>query len=189
MTFEEDLRNAVKSLRDGKVILYPTDTIWGLGCDATNSAAVEAVFRIKARSDSKSMIILVNSEQMVERYVREIPAVTAQILEVSDHPITIIYPHGKNLADGLLADDGSVGIRVTSDPFCAELISRFRKPLVSTSANISGEPSPLNFNDISDSIKDAADYVVWHRREDRQKRSASPVIKIELNGEIQIIRK
>ena len=169
MTPEEDLRNSFSALREGKVILYPTDTIWGLGCDATNTGAVSRIFEIKRRSDSKSLILLVNSEAMLERYVKEIPEAASQILSVTDDPITIIYPAGKNLASGITAEDGSVGIRITSDPFCSELISRLRRPLVSTSANISGEPAPSHFSDISAEIISAADYIVWHRREDRRK--------------------
>ncbi|MGD0583414.1 MAG: L-threonylcarbamoyladenylate synthase [Bacteroidales bacterium] len=189
MTFEEDLRNAVKIVRDGKVILYPTDTVWGLGCDATNPAAVARIFSIKARADSKSLIVLVNNEFMLQRYVREIPDAASQITGTADRPVTIIYPSGRNLAEGVSAEDGSTGIRITSDPFCSELIGRLRKPIVSTSANISGESSPGHFGEISRAIIDSADYVVWYRRNDRQKHISSPVIKVELNGEIKIIRK
>lgn len=189
MTFKEDLSNSIKALKDGKIILYPTDTVWGIGCDAVNAEAVAKIFRIKSRSDSKSLIVLVDSEFMLQRYVREIPAVASQIINISEKPITIIYPGSRNLAPGVPAEDGSVGIRITDDPFCCELIGRFRKPIISTSANISGEPSPVHFGEISQTIIDAADYVVWHRRDDRQKHIASPVIKVETNGEIKIIRK
>jgi L-threonylcarbamoyladenylate synthase len=189
MTFEEDLKNSLKALREGKIILYPTDTVWGLGCDATNAEAVERLFRIKSRSDSKSLIVLVDSEFMLQRYVKEIPPVASQITSISNKPVTIIYPAGKNLAAGITSGDGSVGIRITDYPFCSKLIERFRKPLVSTSANISGETSPAHFGEISASIIGSADYIVWHGRNDRQKRTASPVIKVELNGEIKIIRK
>jgi L-threonylcarbamoyladenylate synthase len=189
ITFEEDLRNSVKALKEGKVILYPTDTVWGLGCDSANAEAVARIFSIKERSDSKSLIVLVDSEFMLQRYVKEIPDAASQIISVSDSPVTIIYPSGKNLAKGVTADDGSIGIRITSDPFCSELIGRLRRPLVSTSANRSGEPSPSCFSEISVSITEAVDYVVWHRRNDRLKKSSSPVIKIELNGQIKIIRK
>ncbi|HVN57621.1 MAG TPA: L-threonylcarbamoyladenylate synthase [Bacteroidales bacterium] len=187
--FAEDLKNAVKCLREGKVILYPTDTVWGLGCDATNREAVSEIFRIKQRSDSKSLLVLVNSEFMLERYVREIPEAASMITALSDKPVTIVYPGGKNLAEGITAPDGSVGIRITSDPFCIRLIELLRKPLVSTSANISGEPTPAVFDEIPGEIVAAAAYVVWHRRGDRQKRAASPVVKIGLKGEIEIIRK
>jgi L-threonylcarbamoyladenylate synthase len=189
MIFDEDIRNSLKILKEGGVILYPTDTIWGLGCDATNNEAVEQIFSIKSRNDSKSLVILVDSEAMLGRYVKDIPEIALDLIEVSETPITIIYPKAKNLASAVPAEDGSVGIRVCMDEFCNELIGRFRKPLVSTSANISGEPSPSHFMEISDKIIQAVDYVVEYKREDRQKRLPSPVIKIEHNGVIKIIRK
>ncbi|MBA4322914.1 MAG: threonylcarbamoyl-AMP synthase [Odoribacter sp.] len=189
MNFEEDIVNALKTLREGGVILYPTDTVWGLGCDATNDEAVEKIFRIKLRNDSKSLIILVDSEAMLERYVKDIPEIALELIEVSDTPITIIYPNAKNLASAVQAEDGSVGIRVCMDKFCNELIGRFRKPIVSTSANISGEPSPANFMEIQDKIIRAVDYTVEHKREDRQKHAPSPILKIEHNGVFKIIRK
>jgi L-threonylcarbamoyladenylate synthase len=188
MKFEEDIRNCLKVLKEGGVILYPTDTIWGLGCDATNIAAVNRIFEIKSRNESKSLIVLVNSEAMLERYVRDLPSMALEITRLSERPVTIIYPSCKNLAPGIAADDGSAGIRITDDPFCSELIGRFRKPIVSTSANISGESPPASFIDISPSISVSADYTVFYRRNDRQKRRASPVIKVEINGEIKIIR-
>jgi L-threonylcarbamoyladenylate synthase len=189
MIFEEDIKESLTVLKNGGIILYPTDTIWGLGCDATNSAAVEKIFRIKSRSENKSLLILVNNEQMVDRYVMEIPEIIYELTSVTDTPLTIIYPGGKNLAPGVCADDGSVGIRICHDDFCNELISRFRKPIVSTSANFSGKPSPRNFSEIDKSVIDLADYVVEYRQDDRQKQSASPVIKIEQNGTFKIIRK
>jgi L-threonylcarbamoyladenylate synthase len=187
--FEEDIRNCVKILREGGIILYPTDTIWGLGCDATNQSAVEKIFSIKERHESKSLIILVNSTNMLERYVREIPDAASQITAVSDQPITIIYPGCKNLAPSVIAEDSSAGIRITGDDFCAELITRFRKPLVSTSANKSGSSTPAFFGEITEEIITAADYVVKYRQQDRQKLQASPVIKVEINGTVRIIRK
>jgi L-threonylcarbamoyladenylate synthase len=189
MIFEEDIRNSLKILNGGGIILYPTDTIWGLGCDATNKDAVEKIFRIKSRKDSKSLIILVNTIAMLERYVKDIPEIAFDLIGVSETPITIIYPKTKNLAPGIPAGDGSVGIRVCLDEFCNELIGRFRKPIVSTSANISGEPSPSNFMEIADKIIQAVDYAVVYKREDRKKHSPSPVIKVEHNGVIKIIRK
>lgn len=189
MQFTDDIKNSLEILRKGGIILYPTDTVWGLGCDATNPSAVEKVFTIKSRSDNKSLIILVDSEGMLERYVKNIPPIVFEITGVSDDPITIIYPEGKNLAPGICGEDGSVGIRICSDEFCSELIQRFRKPIVSTSANISGKPSPANFWEIEDDIISQVDYVVKHKQNDRQKHSASPVIKIEKNGVFKIIRK
>lgn len=189
MIFDEDIRNSLKILKEGGVILYPTDTVWGLGCDATNNEAVEKIFRIKSRNDGKSLIILVDSVAMLERYVKDMPEIAFELIEVSETPITIIYPKAKNLASAIPAEDGSVGIRVCRDEFCKALISRFRRPIVSTSANISGEPSPSDFMEIPDNIIQAVDYTVEYKREDRQKHLPSPVIKVEHNGVIKIIRK
>jgi L-threonylcarbamoyladenylate synthase len=189
INFEEDLKNSLKVLREGGVILYPTDTVWGLGCDATSVSAVEKIYKIKSREETKSLIILVDGPGMLERYVKDIPEVVFQITEVSDSPLTIIYPAGKNLAQGVCSEDGSVGIRISNDDFCSELIRRFRKPVVSTSANISGRPSPSNFDGIGETIKAAADYVVKYRQDDRRKYSVSPVIKVEKNNVFKIIRK
>jgi L-threonylcarbamoyladenylate synthase len=189
MIFEEDIKESLNTLRNGGVILYPTDTVWGLGCDATNSAAVEKIFKIKSREEGKSLLVIVNSEQMIDRYVMEVPEIAYELMSVSDTPLTIIYPSGKNLASGVCASDGSVGIRICMDDFCNELISRFRKPIISTSANLSGSPTPGNFTEIEESIIGMVDYVVNYRQDDRQKQTASPVIKIGSNGTIKIIRK
>jgi L-threonylcarbamoyladenylate synthase len=189
MIFDEDIKDSLITLRKGGIILYPTDTIWGLGCDATNPSAVEKIYRIKSRSDNKSLVILVDGEQMLERYVRDIPEIVFELNGVSDNPLTIIYPQGKNLAAGVCSEDGSAGIRICHDEFCRVLISRFRKPIVSTSANFSGKPSPENFGEIDKSVIDAVDFVVKYRQNDRRKYSASPVIKMEQNGTIKIIRK
>lgn len=188
MVFDKEINEALAVLKNGGVILYPTDTIWGLGCDATNPAAVEKIFSIKSRSGSKSLIILVDSEAMLGRYVKEIPEIVYELTAVSDKPLTIIYPSGKNLAPGVCGEDGSVGIRICQDEFCSELIKRFRKPVVSTSANHSGKPSPALFSDIEQSVIDSADYTVNYRRDDLRSGSASPVIKVELNGTVKIIR-
>lgn len=189
MVFDNEINNAIRILREGGVILYPTDTIWGLGCDATNDEAVKKIFAIKSRIDSKSLLILVDSVGMLERYVKEIPEIAYELTDVSDKPLTIIYPGAKNLAASIPAEDGSVGIRICQDEFCNQLIGRFRKPIVSTSANMSGEPSPSFFADITEKIKQSVDYVVDYKREDREKNLPSPVLKIELNGTIKIIRK
>ncbi|HOW10688.1 MAG TPA: L-threonylcarbamoyladenylate synthase [Bacteroidales bacterium] len=188
MDYREDLNGALKALREGGIIIYPTDTIWGLGCDATNRKAVEKIFAIKKREESKSLIILVNGYQMLERYVENIPEAAAGILEVADKPITIIYPKGKNLAPAVLSSDGSVGIRICSDDFCNELITRFRKPLVSTSANISNTSAPGSFTEIDDDIIKAADYVVKHRQWETETKTPSSVIKVEDGGVFKIIR-
>lgn len=187
--FREDLEQSLRTLREGGVILYPTDTVWGLGCDATNADAVSSIYSIKQRKENVSLIILVNDTAMLERYVKEIPEPAMMIEEASDKPVTIIYPRGKNLAPGVCNEDGSTGIRITRDYFCRELITRFRKPLVSTSANKSGDPAPGNFSEVSDSIIKSAGYVVRHRQNDNQKHSPSAVIKVGLDGTIKIIRK
>ena len=187
--YSDDLRQALDVLVKGGIILYPTDTIWGLGCDATNQKAVERIFEIKKRRDSKSLIILVNGSVMLERYVKNIPSIAAEILEVTDKPITIIYPEGKNLAPGICNEDGSVGIRECTDDFCNELITRFRKPIVSTSANHTGKPSPGNYTEIEKSVINKVDYVVKYRQNDRKKSTASPVIRVDTDGTIKILRK
>ncbi|HEX2968731.1 MAG TPA: L-threonylcarbamoyladenylate synthase [Bacteroidales bacterium] len=189
MIFSEDIKNCLDVLKNGGVILYPTDTIWGLGCDSTNPAAVQKIFNIKSREEDKSLLILVNGFGMLERYVKEIPLTASDLINVSDSPLTIIYPSGKNLADGVCAGDGSVGIRICNEEFCNELISRFRKPLVSTSANLSGKPSPLHYGEIESEITGKVDYIVKYRQNDRQKHSPSPVIKVENDGSFKIIRK
>lgn len=189
MVFEEDIKESLNTLKNGGVILYPTDTVWGLGCDATNPLAVKKIFEIKSREEGKSLLVLVNSEVMVSRYVTEVPEIAYELMSVSDTPLTIIYPCGKNLAPGVCAADGSVGIRICMDEFCNELINRFRKPIISTSANLSTKPTPANFSEIEESLLEMVDYVVKYRQDDRQKHTASPIIKLESNGTIKIIRK
>ena len=188
MIFEEDLKESLKTLRQGGIILYPTDTIWGLGCDPTNEAAVNKIFKIKSRDKSKSLILLVDGFNMVERYTGDCPPIAFELAGVSENPLTIIYPEGKNLARGVCGNDGSIAIRICRDEFCCELISRFRKPVVSTSANLSGSRSPGNFNDIEKTLIDNADYVVKYRQDDRSNNSASPVININRDGTFKIIR-
>ena len=189
MTFDEDIKESLITLRSGGILLYPTDTIWGLGCDPTNVEAINRIFKIKSRGENKSLIILTDGLPMIERYVTEIPEIIYELAEVSDTPLTIIYPGGKNLASGVCGDDHSVAIRICHDEFCRELISRFRKPIVSTSANLSGNNSPANFGEIEKSLLDKVDYVVKYRRNDRSKSNASPIIKVNHDGTIKIIRK
>jgi L-threonylcarbamoyladenylate synthase len=188
MIFDEDIKEAIDVLRKGGIIIYPTDTIWGIGCDATNQAAVERIFKIKSRSETKSLLILVDGDGMLGRYADEIPEIAWELNSVSDTPLTIIYPKGRNLAPGVCAEDGSIGIRICRDPFCNELIGRFRKPIVSTSANFSGKPAPGIFDDIESRLLEDADYIVKYRQDDRQKQSSSPVIKLEKDGTFRIIR-
>jgi L-threonylcarbamoyladenylate synthase len=189
MTLTDDIKNCLRVLIDGGVILYPTDTVWGLGCDPASGEAVERIFSIKKRHENKSLILLADSISMVRRYVKEIPDAAMQIIDATDKPITIVYPGAMNLAEGIASEDGSVGIRITFDDFCARLIGEFRKPLVSTSANRSGEKTPTCFCEISDDIIKSVDYVVEHRQNDRQKHKVSPVIKIDINGVLSILRK
>lgn len=187
--FADDLKKAVDVLNKGGVILYPTDTIWGLGCDATRQDAVERIFSIKQRDDSKSLIVLVNGFGMLERYVRNIPEIAYQLAEVADKPLSIIYPNGRSLAPGVLGSDGSVGIRICSEGFCNELITRFRKPIVSTSANISDAPAPAIFSEINEVIASSTDYVVSYRQSDTTRNTPSSIIKVGDDGVIRIIRK
>jgi L-threonylcarbamoyladenylate synthase len=188
-SFSDDLSKALEVLRSGGVILYPTDTIWGIGCDATNPDSVKRVYEIKQREDSKSMLVLMENPNLLNSYVSEVPEIAWDLIEVSDRPITIIYPGAKNLAANLIAPDGSIGIRLTDEPFTQQLIQRFRKPVVSTSANISGQKSPQNFNEISEGIKNAVDYIVQYRQDDLSKFNPSSIIKLGRGGEIEIIRK
>lgn len=184
----EDIKKACEVMQAGGVILYPTDTIWGIGCDATNEEAVKRVYEIKKRVDSKALIVLVDNPVKVDFYVDEVPEIAWDLIEVTEKPLTIIYSGARNLAPNLLAEDGSVGIRVTSETFSKRLCERFRKAIVSTSANISGEPSPSNFSEVSDEIKNAVDYIVSFRQDDSSRPSPSSIIKLEKGGVIKVIR-
>ena len=184
MTREEDIRQAVETMRKGGVILYPTDTVWGIGCDATNAEAVKRVYEIKQRDDSKALICLVDSDDRMQRYFRQVPDVAWQL-----KPTTLILDGAINLAENLIADDGSVGIRITNEPFSKELCFRFQKAIVSTSANISGEPAAQNYSDIDPRILEAVDYVCWSRRQEHKPHTPSSIIKLKQNGEVTVIRK
>ncbi len=184
-----DIQKAIEILQAGGLILYPTDTIWGLGCDATNAEAVEKIFKLKGRSNEKPLIILIDNDMKLPSYVREIPDVAYQLIEYAEKPLTIVYDGAKNLAANLIAEDGSIGIRVTSHPFCKQLLHRFRKPIVSTSANLSGSPSPASFDDISQEIKEGVDYIVNYGRNEVNEFNASTIMKIGPSGEFQLIRK
>ncbi len=188
MGISEDIKQACEVMERGGVILYPTDTIWGIGCDATNEAAVRRVYEIKQRADSKALIVLTDSEAKVEYYVTEVPETAWQLLDVAVKPLTLIYPGARNLAPNLLAEDGSVAIRITHETFSQELCRRFKKAIVSTSANISGSPSPHNFSEISDEVKNAVDYIVEARREETKESVPSSIIKLGNDGTIKIIR-
>ncbi|MBP3245918.1 MAG: threonylcarbamoyl-AMP synthase [Bacteroidaceae bacterium] len=188
MNYNEEIKKAVEVMRNGGVILYPTDTIWGIGCDATNEEAVKKVYEIKKRADSKALICLVDSEAKIDFYVKDVPPVAWDLIELSTKPLTVIYDGARNLAPNLLAEDGSVGIRVTNEEFSKQLCFRFRKAVVSTSANISGEPSPKSFADISDEIKNAVDYIVGVRQNEKGGVKPSSIIKLGAGGVVQVIR-
>jgi len=208
MTREEDIRNAVETMRKGGVILYPTDTVWGIGCDATNAEAVKRVYAIKQRDDSKALICLVDSDARMQRYFRNVPEVAWQLIDSLTggqesceigktsqdscppvRPTTLILDGAINLAENLIAEDGSVGIRITNEPFSKELCYRFQKAIVSTSANISGEPAAQNYGDIDPRILEAVDYVCWSRRQEHKPHTPSSIIKLKENGEVTVIRK
>ena len=185
---KDEIKKACEVLQKGGVILYPTDTVWGIGCDATNEEAVKRVFEIKQRADSKAMLVLVDSPVKVDFYVQDVPDVAWDLIEVADKPLTIIYSGARNLAPNLLAEDGSVGIRVTGEDFSRRLCQQFRKAIVSTSANISGQPGAANFSEISDEVKSQVDYVVGFRQDDMSRPKPSSIIKLEKGGVIKIIR-
>jgi L-threonylcarbamoyladenylate synthase len=194
MTREEDIKKAVETMRKGGVILYPTDTVWGIGCDATNAEAVKRVYEIKQREDSKALICLVDSDARMQRYFRNVPDVAWQLIdslkEAPDaKPTTLILDGAINLAPNLIAEDGSLGIRITNEPFSKELCFRFQKAIVSTSANISGEPAAQNYCDIDPRILKAVDYVCWSRRQEHKPHTPSSIIKLKENGEVTVIRK
>ena len=197
---EEILNKALQTLRDGGTILYPTDTVWGLGCDATNPAAVARIYEITRRADSKSLVLLACDLDMVAKYVKEIPSIAVDLVEVNDAPMTIIYPGAKagepgadgdrwHLAHNTVAEDGSVGIRIPLMEWCRQLVFKLDRPIVSTSANISGEPTPQRFSDIPQEIKDAVDFVVPPSVDTESTGKASQILKVGLKGEIEIIRK
>lgn len=188
MTQEEDIKNAVEVLRKGGVILYPTDTVWGIGCDATNAEAVARVYDIKHRDDSKALICLVDSDARLQRYVRNVPNIAWDFLDAVVKPTTLILDGAVNLAPNLIAEDGSIALRITKEPFSHELCYRFQKALVSTSANISGEPAAQNFCDISQEIIDSVDYVCWSRRQEHKPHKPSAIVKLGPSGEVKIIR-
>lgn len=185
---EEDIKKAVEALHKGGLILYPTDTIWGIGCDATNEEAVRRIYELKHRADSKSMIVLVDNEAALERVVEDVPEVAWQLIDVAVEPLTIVFDKGRELAPSLLASDGSIGVRITSEKVSRELCRRLRHPIVSTSANISGSPSPSSFDEISKEICEGVDYVMTSRRDEKITAKPSGVIKVSDGGVIKVIR-
>lgn len=184
----EDVKAAIEVLQKGGVILYPTDTVWGLGCDATNEDAVKKLNDIKKRDASKGMIVLMENAALLDRYVEQVPEIAFDLIELTDRPLTIIYDGAKNLAKNLFAADGSIGIRITSEAFSAELVRRFKRPIVSTSANVSGKKTPATYHEISREIIASVDYVVKYRQNETQKGRPSSIMKLGRGGEVKIIR-
>jgi L-threonylcarbamoyladenylate synthase len=184
----EDIVKAIEVLNNGGIIVYPTDTIWGIGCDATNEKAVQKVYDLKKRIDARAMLVLVDRPIKVEFYVSQMPDIAWDLIELSEKPLTIIYSGARNLAHNLMAEDGSVGIRITKERFSKSLCERFRKAIVSTSANVSGSHSPECFAEISNEILEGADYVVNFRRDETAKSTQSSIIKLGSSGEVTIIR-
>ena len=189
MNCDIDIRNAVEVLRKGGVILYPTDTIWGLGCDAQNVDAVRRIYEIKKREDSKALICLVDSANRMQRYFREVPEVAWDLVEYAERPLTLILDGAVNVAPNLLAEDGSLGMRVTKEQFSQQLCYRFQRAIVSTSANLSGEPSPRNFYDIPETITSQVDYIVQFARGRKSDSRPSSIIKLKQDGSVTVIRK
>ena len=192
MTQQEDIQNAIQTMKKGGVILYPTDTVWGIGCDATNAEAVAKVYKIKQRDDSKALICLIDSGNRLQRYFRDIPSVAWDLFDSiaeASKPTTVILDNATNIADNLVAEDGSLAMRITKETFSHELCYRFQKPIVSTSANISGQPAAANYGDLDPKLLEAVDYVCFSRRNEHKPHTPSSIVKLAKNGEITIIRK
>lgn len=185
----DEVANAFKVLQEGGIILYPTDTIWGIGCDATNTEAIKKIFRLKQRDEAKSMVILVDTENKLESYVQEVNPLAYDLIEYAENPLTLVMPGAKNLSPAVIAADGSVAIRVSNHDFCKQLIQRLRKPLVSTSANISGKPSPQYFSQIDQEIIDGVDYVVDLEQHNKEIRNPSTIMKLAPDGSFEFIRR
>ena len=186
---QQEINKAIDVLKKGGVILYPTDTIWGIGCDATNPAAVEKIYKIRQRAESKAMLVLINDSSELDKYVETVPDIAYELIDVAVRPLTIIYDEAIGLASNLIASDGSIGIRVTKEEFSHQLCKRFRKPIVSTSANVSGKKSPATFREIDNAILESVDYVVNYRQNDDCALKSSEIIKLSKSGTIKIIRK
>lgn len=189
MAMREEINKALEVLKNGGVILYPTDTVWGLGCDATNEEAVAKVNEIKGRPAEKSLIVLLDTDNKLQSYVNEVPEVAYDLIEYAEKPLTVVFSNAKNLASNVINSDGSVGIRIPKHEFCQQLIQRFRKPIVSTSANISGEVTARFFDEISEQIKDVVDYIVDLEQENRTPKQPSTIVKLGTGGQFEFIRK
>lgn len=185
----DEVAKAFKIIQDGGIILYPTDTIWGIGCDATNTEAVKKIYRLKQRDEAKSMIILLDNDNKLQSYIAEVPEIAYDLIEFAENPLTLVMPGAKNISPTLIAGDGSVGVRVTSNEFCQQLIQRMRKPLVSTSANISGKPSPQYFSQIDQEIIDGVDYVVDIDQHSMEIKNPSTIMRLAPNGSFEFLRR
>jgi L-threonylcarbamoyladenylate synthase len=188
LTMNTEINKALQTIEDGGIILYPTDTIWGIGCDATNAAAIKKIYELKQRDDSKSLIILLAEAKDIFQYVANPHPDIVHIVSAFDRPTTVIYEQAIGLPDNLVSKDGSIAIRIIKDPFCKSLIKRLRKPLISTSANISGKPTPQTFDQIENIIKNGVDYIVDHRKEEQNDVPPSRILKILSDGSINVIR-
>lgn len=186
---KDEVAKAFKIIQEGGIILYPTDTIWGIGCDATNTEAVKKIYRLKQRDEAKSMIILLDTDNKLPSYVNEVPELAYDLIEYAENPLTLIIPGAKNISTALIADDGSIGIRVCAHPFCQQLIQRMRRPLVSTSANISGKPSPQYFSQVDDEIINGVDYVVDIDQESKEIKNPSTIMRLAPDGRFEFIRR
>jgi L-threonylcarbamoyladenylate synthase len=186
---KDEVAKALKVIQEGGIILYPTDTIWGIGCDATNTEAVKKIFALKQRDEAKSMIVLLDNENKLESYIQEVPSIAYDLIEYAENPLTLVMPGAKNLSPALISSDGSVGIRVARHEFCQQLIQKLRKPLVSTSANISGKPSPQNFIEVDQEIINGVDYVVNLEQHDTEKKKPSTIMRLNPDGQFEFIRR
>jgi len=186
---KDEVAKAFKVIQDGGIILYPTDTIWGIGCDATNTEAIKKIYALKQRDEAKNMIILLDTDNKLPGYVQEIPDVAYDLIEYTENPLTLVMPGAKNISPALISADGSVGIRICSHPFCQQLIQRMRKPLVSTSANISGKPSPSYFSQVDQEIIDGVDYVVDLDQHSKEIKNPSTIMRIGPDGRFEFIRR
>jgi L-threonylcarbamoyladenylate synthase len=186
---KDDVAKALKVIQEGGIILYPTDTIWGIGCDATNTEAVNKIFKLKQRDEAKSMIILLDTENKLESYISDVNPLAYDLIEYAENPLTLVMPGAKNISPALIAGDGSVGIRISKHPFCQQLIQRLRKPLVSTSANVSESPSPQYFSQIEDAIINGVDYVVDIDQHSMEIKTPSTIMRLAPDGKFEFIRK
>jgi len=187
--FNDEVLNALKVLKDGGTILYPTDTIWGIGCDATNTDAVKKIYQLKQRDEAKSMIILLDTENKLESYVTDVNPLAYDLIAYAENPLTLVMPGAKNISPALISADSSIGIRIAQHPFCQQLIQRFRKPIVSTSANISGKPSPQYFSQIDEAILQGVDYIVDIDQHSKEIKTPSTIMRLEPNGKFEFIRR